>query len=87
MSRYTARLRSPGELALALQQARLEQGLTQLDLARELGVTQSAISALENGRPTIQLIRLFEYARTVGLELSGAWGEADVTEGPSEASN
>lgn len=75
MARHTSRLRAPGDLGLAVQQARLARGMSQSDLAAELGVTQSAISEIESGKSTIYLRRLLSIARITGLEFSASWGD------------
>lgn len=69
----TSRLRSPADFGLAVQQARLSRGLTQSDLADELGITQSAVSEIEAGKSTIYLRRLLSLARATGLEFSATW--------------
>jgi|GEM_PF-592612 len=78
MQRHTARLWAPGDIGLALQQARFARGLTQAELARELDVSQSAISELESGKSTIQMRRILEFAQLVGLELSASWDGPEV---------
>jgi DNA-binding XRE family transcriptional regulator len=52
-----------------LLQARLEQGLTQQQLADRLGVTQPAISAFEEGSTGIKIQTILSYASALGLEL------------------
>lgn len=69
----TSRLRSPADFGLAIQQARLSRGLTQSELADELGITQSAVSEIEAGKSTIYLRRLLSLARATGLEFSATW--------------
>lgn len=81
MVAYTARLRSPADVGLAVQQARLARGLSQTELAQELGVTQSAISEIETGSGTIYLRRLLSIARATGLELSATWEGEDAPRG------
>lgn len=70
-----ARLRSPGDFGLALQQGRLARGMTQMELAAEVGVPQSTISEIEAGKSTIFLRRLLELMRATGVELSAEWEE------------
>lgn len=52
-----------------LLDARLEQGLTQQQLADRLGVTQPAISAFEDGGTGIKIQSILSYASALGLEL------------------
>lgn len=75
MTEYTARLRSPADVGLAVQQARLTRGLSQSELAAELGMHQSALSEIEAGKSTIYLRRLLELARATGLELTATWSD------------
>ncbi|AYF98684.1 helix-turn-helix domain-containing protein [Protaetiibacter intestinalis] len=77
MSQHSTRLRSPADFGLAVQQARLARGLSQTELAAELGLTQSAISEIENGKGTIYLRRLLTLARATGLEFAATWEEPD----------
>ena len=81
MVAYTARLRSPADVGLAVQQARLARGLSQTELAQELGVTQSAISEIETGSGTSSLRRLLGIARATGLELTATWEGEDAPRG------
>ena len=81
MVAYTARLRSPADVGLAVQQARLARGLSQTELAQELGVTQSAISEIETGSGTIYLRRVLGIARATGLELTATWEGEDAPRG------
>jgi len=49
------RIRSPKDLGALVRDYRKSQGLNQTAFARKLGVTQSYISQLENGKRTLQL--------------------------------
>ena len=73
MTKHTARLRSPADFGLAMQQARLARGLSQSQLGAELGVPQSTISEIESGKSTIYLRRLLSIARATGLEFAASW--------------
>lgn len=75
MAKHTARLRSPADVGLAVQQARLARGLSQSDLAAQLGLHQSALSEIESGKSTIYLRRLFDLARATGLEITATWSD------------
>ena len=79
MPTRSARLRAPADFGLALQQARMAQGLSQTDLARELGITQSTVSAFETGKSTIHLRRLLELARATGITFTATWVDDDAT--------
>ncbi|MGO1543615.1 MAG: helix-turn-helix transcriptional regulator [Gulosibacter sp.] len=78
MTQYTSRIRTPGDIGLAIQQARLSRGLSQSDLAKELDVSQSAISEIESGKATIYLRRILEIARLIDLDISATWEDEDA---------
>lgn len=78
MADYVARLRAPADFGLALQQARVARGISQTDLARQLGVPQSTISAIESGKSTIYLRRLLTIARATGVEFTATWADDDA---------
>lgn len=78
----STRLRVPADFGLALQQARLGRGMTQADLASEVGVPQSTISEIEAGKSTIFMRRLLDLMQATGVELSATWeDEADAARG------
>ena len=52
----------------ALKRARIEQGLTQRELARRVALPQSHISRIENGHVDPGLATALEIARALGLE-------------------
>lgn len=49
---------------------RTEKGLTQLDLANKLGVTQSFISKCERGERRLDLIETRKIANAIGIQFS-----------------
>lgn len=79
MATYSAKLRAPADFGLALQQARTGRGISQTELALELGVPQSTISAMESGKTTIYLRRLLTMARAIGIEFTATWSEGPTT--------
>lgn len=81
MTKHVARLRSPADVGLAVQQARLSRGLSQSALAAELDVPQSTISEIENGKATIYLRRLLSIARLTGIEFTASWEQPDAPRG------
>lgn len=80
MAKHTTHLRSAGAFGLAIQQARLEQGLSQNELAEIVDVPQSTISQIENGTSTIFLRRILAIAKATGLEFTASWGSDDEAE-------
>ena len=57
------------KIAEALKQARLEAGITQEELAKQLNTKKSAISRIENHAQDIKLSTLQNFARIMGREL------------------
>ena len=49
---------------------RNQKGLTQLDLAKKLGVTQSFISKCERGERRLDLIETRKIANAIGIQFS-----------------
>ena len=80
MARYTAKLRVPADVGLAIQQARMARGLSQTDLAAQTSLHQSAISEVESGKSTIHLRRILELALATGLEITASWDVDDQDE-------
>ncbi len=54
---------------MLIREARLRAGLTQAELARRVGTTQSAIARIERGRTEPSLARGRELIRACGYEL------------------
>lgn len=53
-----------------VRDARLYRGLTQKELARELGITQQSISSIESGRNTPNVYTLFQIGKALKLHLN-----------------
>lgn len=51
-----------------LTDARKESGVSQRELARRLGKTQSYVSKIENGQQRIDVLEFLDYARAIGKE-------------------
>ncbi len=56
-------------MAGQLKAARIAKGLSQRALAEKVGVPQSHISKIENGRVDLKLSSLIEFSRVLDLEL------------------
>lgn len=50
-----------------LSQIRREQGITQVELARKLRVSQSFISKVETGERSLRVYEQFAYAEALGI--------------------
>ena len=56
-------------LGRVIQQARKQQGLTQVDIAGLAGIGNRFLVELENGKPTIQMQKALDVLALLGLEL------------------
>ncbi len=65
-------------MGLFLQQGRLARGLTQRDLAAQLGISQRWISEMEAGKPGILMDRLFAMLRATGVSITGEFETPDA---------
>ncbi len=61
--------RQYGQLLKALRQARKAAGLTQLDVASQLGTYASYVSKCESGERRIDVVELAEFCRLYGVTL------------------
>ncbi len=60
---------SAESLGRILQQGRLLRGLSQRDLARELGISQRWVWEMEAGKPGLLTDRLFQMLHATGVRL------------------
>lgn len=74
-------IQSPQQLGRALQQARLMRGLSQRELAAQLGISQRWVWELEQGKPGIFTERLFEVLRATGAHLAIEIDQTDQPDG------
>jgi len=65
------RIHSAEDLGRMLQQGRLLSGLTQRQLAEQLGLSQRYVWELEAGKPSLVMTRLFDMMRATGVHLIG----------------
>lgn len=70
-----AKLRTSADFGFALQQARMSRGLTQQQLADQVGLPQSTVSQMESGKATLYLYRLLILAQATGVEFSATWDD------------
>jgi y4mF family transcriptional regulator len=62
-------VKSTDELGLLIRAARKAQGLTQLDVAGLGNTGNRVIVDIENGKPTVQLIKVMDLMDLLGLQL------------------
>jgi transcriptional regulator with XRE-family HTH domain len=77
------------EIGKKIQNAREERGLTQVELAQKLGITQAALSNYELGKRRFYLHQIEEIARLLNKDLEyfiGANDEAAAMRHPDESS-
>ena len=60
---------SPRALGAALRAFRLEEGLTQQQLAVALGTTRHRLSRIEDGKPSDQVLLLMDMLRHLGVTM------------------
>lgn len=62
-------IRHPADLGRAMRHFRDRGGVTQAELADQVGIHRSYLSDLERGRSTEQTERAFRVLRRLGLEI------------------
>ncbi len=72
-----AQLSSPQVAAVGsrLRKLRTERGLTQADLARQIGIQQSDLSRMEKGEYRVSLDKLFKILAVFDLDLADFFGD------------
>ena len=63
-------IRAPHQLAPVLRALRKQAGLTQADVAGQLGVTRQAVSELENRPESATFERLMKLCAVLGVEIA-----------------
>ncbi|HPI91642.1 MAG TPA: helix-turn-helix domain-containing protein [Deltaproteobacteria bacterium] len=66
------------EIGKKIQQAREERGLTQVELAQSLGITQAGLSNYELGKRRLYLHQIEQIAETLGKGLDFFIGAEDA---------
>lgn len=69
-SLHTHVVRAPRQLAPLLRALRRKAGLTQADVAAQLGVSRQAISELENRPESATFERLMKLCAVLGVEIA-----------------
>lgn len=67
-----------GLMVDALQKARKAAGLSQVELAAKLGLTQSTIGKCERGERRLDIIELREWCQALGMTLSAFCDDLEV---------
>ena len=71
------KLKDPFTLGQVIQQSRMQQNLSQRELAAMLGISQKWVWEMEQGKPGILMDRLFMMLQKTGVTL---YAEFDVAE-------
>lgn len=74
---FTATVRSAADFGMALQQARLAAGMTQRDLAEQMGVSQKYVWEMETGKSVAAIERLLSAFKATGVKLIAEVPEGD----------
>ena len=64
------RVRSAGDLGLAVRHFRVCAGVTQAELAARVGLHRTYLSELENGHSTDAVVRLMDLFRELGVRVT-----------------
>ena len=64
------RISTPGDLGRAIRARRKALGLTQEDVAAQVGVSRITVGAVENGKDTAHVGIVLQICRDLGLHLS-----------------
>lgn len=80
-------VRNAEALGRMLQQGRMLQGLSQRQLAEQLGIGQKWVWEMEQGKPGLLTERLFEMLRATGVRLYAEVDEPEEKPSPTEHSN
>lgn len=72
-------VRSPEDLGAYLARLRSANGLTQDELAEQLGISRRYIYEIEAGKPNLYARRLFEIINLLGATMTVAYRNPDGT--------
>ncbi|WP_316245928.1 helix-turn-helix transcriptional regulator [Arthrobacter echini] len=80
-------VRNAEALGRMLQQGRMLHGMSQRQLAEQLGIGQKWVWEMEQGKPGLLTERLFEMLRATGVRLYAEVDEPEEDAHPSELSS
>jgi len=78
--KHTIPVKNSFTLGQVIQQSRLQQGFSQRELAKMLGVSQRWVWEMEQGKQGLLMDRLFKVLEKTGVTLSA---EMDIKDGRS----
>ena len=74
----STKINNPFTLGQVIQQSRMQQGFSQRDLAKILGINQKWVWEMEQGKPGVLMDRLFKILKETGVTLSAEFEIKDV---------
>jgi len=74
----TTKVKNPYTLGQVIQQSRLQQGFSQRELAKMLGISQKWVWEMEQGKPGVLMDRLFMILEKTGVTLTADFETKDV---------
>lgn len=74
-------INSPGELGQMVREARTSRGLSQAELAAQLGFTRQWVIALEQGNPGAELDRVLKTLFALGIRINATDTQAQPATG------
>ena len=78
--KITTKVKDPYTLGQVIQQSRMILGVSQRELAKELGISQKWVWEMEQGKPGILMDRLFSILKRTGVTLSAEFEVEDMRE-------
>ena len=75
--KITTKIRDPFTLGQVLQQSRLQQGISQRELAEMLGISQRWVWEMEQGKQVLLMERLFAILEKTGITLLAEFDTKD----------
>ena len=76
--KITTKIRDSFTLGQVLQQSRLQQGISQRELANLLGVSQKWVWEMEQGKPGLLMDRLFAMLEKTNVTITAEFETTDV---------
>jgi len=77
--KITTKIKNSYTLGMIIQQSRLQQGISQRELAKMLGISQKWVWEMEQGKPGVLMDRLFLILEKTGVSLSAEFEAKDVS--------
>ena len=78
--KMTTKIKNSFTLGQVLQQSRMQQGISQRELANLLGISQKWVWEMEQGKPGLLMERLFLILEKTGVTL---FAEFETKDGPT----